>query len=164
MIKFKTKQGFTIYKSTFFECISATGGLGICDWCNKSNSTLYIIPILNSAMCPECYKDWIEKILSILKKIDHLKKHTLDILKKWQKKTMCQLRKKNKVKRLTRIFAETTHGTKGYEPVNEIRVNTESTHNLSEVIVTLGILEDILEKYDIANSEELDKFIHHKDC
>lgn len=61
MIKFKTKQGFTIYKSTFFECISATGGLGICDWCNKSNSTLYIIPILNSAMCPECYKDWIEK-------------------------------------------------------------------------------------------------------
>lgn len=61
MIKFKTKQGFTIYKSTFFECISATGGFGICDWCNRSNSTLYIIPILNSAMCSECYKDWIGK-------------------------------------------------------------------------------------------------------
>lgn len=61
MIKFKTKQGFTIYKSTFFECISATGGLGICDWCNRSNSTLYIVPVLNSAYCEKCYKDWRER-------------------------------------------------------------------------------------------------------
>ena len=68
------------------------------------------------------------------------------------------------MKRLTRVFAETTHGTKGYESVNEIRVNTESIHNLSEVITTLGTLEDILEKYGIANAEELNKFIYHKDC
>lgn len=61
MIKFKTKHGFMVYKSTFFECVSATGGLGICDWCNKANSTLYIIPILNSAMCPNCYEEWLKK-------------------------------------------------------------------------------------------------------
>ena len=58
------------------------------------------------------------------------------------------------MKRLTRVFAETTHGTKGYESVNEIRVNTESIHNLSEVVTTLGTLEDILEKYGIENLEE----------
>lgn len=68
------------------------------------------------------------------------------------------------MERLTRVFAETTHGTKGYESVNEIKVDTESIHNLSEIITTLGKIEDVLAKYEIENAEDLNKFIHHKDC
>lgn len=34
----------------------------------------------------------------------------------------------------------------------------------SEVGTKLGELEDVLEKYGIENAEDLDKFIHHKDC
>ena len=60
------------------------------------------------------------------------------------------------MERLTRVFAETTHGTKGYEPVNEIMVNTESICNFSEIITTLGLLEDVLEKNYIESVEELD--------
>lgn len=60
------------------------------------------------------------------------------------------------MKRLTRVFAETTHGTKGYESINKIKVDTESIHNLSEIITTLGELEDVLEKYGIESAEELD--------
>lgn len=58
------------------------------------------------------------------------------------------------MKRLTRVFAETTHGTKGYESINRIKVDTaESIHNLSEIITTLGKMEDVLEKYGIENLE-----------
>lgn len=58
------------------------------------------------------------------------------------------------MKRLTKLFAETTHGTKGYESINKIKVDTESIFNLSEIIVTLGKLEDVLEKYGIKNLDE----------
>lgn len=34
----------------------------------------------------------------------------------------------------------------------------------NEVGEKLGELEDVLEKYRIESAEELDKFIHHKDC
>lgn len=34
----------------------------------------------------------------------------------------------------------------------------------SEVGTKLGKLEDVLEKYDIKSAEDLDKFIHHKNC
>lgn len=67
------------------------------------------------------------------------------------------------MKRLIKVFAETTHGTKGYETINKIKVDTESISNLSEIITTLGKVEDVLEKYGIENAEELDKLIHHKD-
>lgn len=63
------------------------------------------------------------------------------------------------MKRLTRVFAETTHGTKGYEPINKIKVDTESICNFSEIITTLGLLEDVLEKRHI---EDLDKFIEEQ--
>lgn len=64
------------------------------------------------------------------------------------------------MERLTRIFAETTHGTKGYEAVNEIKVDTESIHNLSEIITTLGKIEYVLEKYGIDDAKQLDNIIN----
>lgn len=60
------------------------------------------------------------------------------------------------MERLTRVFAETTHGTKGYESINKINVDTESIHNLSEIITTLGKMEDVLEKHGIENPTILD--------
>lgn len=66
------------------------------------------------------------------------------------------------MKRLTKVFAETTHGTKGYEAVNKINTDTESIHNLSEIITTLGELEDVLESWHIENLEELKIRLH--DC
>lgn len=63
------------------------------------------------------------------------------------------------MERLTRVFAETTHGTKGYELINKIKVDTESISNLSEIITILGKLEDVLEKWHI---EDLDKFIEEQ--
>ena len=66
------------------------------------------------------------------------------------------------MKRLTKVFAETTHGTKGYEPVNEIVVNTESICNFSEIVTTLGLLEDVLEEFGITSAEDLRNYLKFK--
>lgn len=59
------------------------------------------------------------------------------------------------MERLTRVFAKTTHGTKGYELINKIKVDTESISNLSEIITILGKLEDVLEEFNIDDTEDL---------
>lgn len=66
------------------------------------------------------------------------------------------------MERLTRVFAETTHGTKGYESVNEIKVDTESIHNLSEIITTLGKMEDVLEEFELTSAEDLRNYLNFK--
>ena len=62
MKKFLTKKGHIAYKCTRSEllCLIPTG-LGICDWCATAPVELYLIPVLNSAMCPECFKSWTER-------------------------------------------------------------------------------------------------------
>lgn len=61
MRKFKSKCGYVVYEATIKECISITDGFGICDMCNKSNNTLYLVPVLNHALCPKCFQDWNER-------------------------------------------------------------------------------------------------------
>ena len=66
------------------------------------------------------------------------------------------------MERLTRVFAETTHGTKGYESINKIKVDTESIHNLSEIITALGKIEDILEEFELTSAEDLRNYLNFK--
>lgn len=61
MRKFKSKCGYVVYETTTKECISITDSFGICDMCNKSNNTLYLVPVLNHALCPKCFQDWNER-------------------------------------------------------------------------------------------------------
>ena len=67
------------------------------------------------------------------------------------------------MERLTRVFAETTHGTKGYEAVNKIKVDTENIHNLSEIITTLGKIEDVLEEFEFTSAEDLRNHLNFQD-
>lgn len=61
MKKFKSKCGYVVYETTTKECITITGGFGICDMCNKTNKTLYLVPVLNLALCPNCFNDWNDR-------------------------------------------------------------------------------------------------------
>ena len=58
MEKLKTKCGYVAYKGIRTEIILVTGGFGVCDMCAKPDKEMYIVPVLNSAMCCKCYEDW----------------------------------------------------------------------------------------------------------
>ncbi len=58
--KFINEKGFAVYEMTGVETMEF-GGYGICDSCNKSAVKGYLIPVLNSYFCEECYKRWIER-------------------------------------------------------------------------------------------------------
>ena len=55
MKKLKTKVGYIAYKTTRSE-ICGIGGFGICDTCNITAESGYLVPVLNRWLCPECYK------------------------------------------------------------------------------------------------------------
>jgi hypothetical protein len=57
MKKFKSKVGWVVYEATAEDTLKL-GGLGICDNCNNYSPTGYLVAILNSYLCPECYKKW----------------------------------------------------------------------------------------------------------
>jgi len=57
MLKFKLKNGLTVYKTTAIE-ICSIGGFGICDECGEHSNEGYLIPVLNRWMCSKCYEDW----------------------------------------------------------------------------------------------------------
>lgn len=51
MRKLKSKCGYVVYETTPKECIEITGGFGICDMCAKTDKTIYLVPVLNHALC-----------------------------------------------------------------------------------------------------------------
>ena len=57
MKKLKSKCGYVIYKGSLKEIVKVTGGCR-CDMCNEPDDIMYVVPVLNSAMCCKCYKDW----------------------------------------------------------------------------------------------------------
>lgn len=61
MKKFVTKCGYKAYSGSPTEIMTATGGLGICDWCAKPTPKMYVVPVLNSAMCEKCFEDWNQR-------------------------------------------------------------------------------------------------------
>lgn len=58
MKRLLSKCGYIVYKCTLAELVELTGGYGVCDMCNTPNKEMYLVPVLNSAMCPQCYDDW----------------------------------------------------------------------------------------------------------
>ena len=57
MKKFKSKVGWVVYEATAEDTVQL-GGRGICDDCDKPSPTGFLVAILNSYLCPECYKKW----------------------------------------------------------------------------------------------------------
>lgn len=57
MKKLKTRVGYIAYKVTRAE-ICKIGGFGICDTCNSTSESGYLVPVLNRWLCPTCYEDW----------------------------------------------------------------------------------------------------------
>ncbi len=57
MEKTKSKCGYVVYAATADET-HRLGGMGICDYCGKAAETGYLIPVLNSYYCHECYDEW----------------------------------------------------------------------------------------------------------
>ena len=58
MKKFKNDCGYVVYETTPKECIHITDGFGICDMCAKTDKKIYLVPVLNYALCQKCYDDW----------------------------------------------------------------------------------------------------------
>lgn len=56
----KTSRGFTYLPVTQDDCFS-WGGFAICDHCNTPFEHGYLVFILNSAVCPNCMTDWLER-------------------------------------------------------------------------------------------------------
>ena len=64
MKKFLSKCGYAAYQCTPAECVAVTNGLGVCDFCTtlpKQTNPMYIVPVLNGAMCEHCFKDWEQR-------------------------------------------------------------------------------------------------------
>ena len=53
-----TPQGYSYIECNRYDCFS-WGGAAVCDSCGKNmQDKVYLIYILNSAYCPECFKEW----------------------------------------------------------------------------------------------------------
>lgn len=64
--KIKNNKGFYVIEMSVKEAIDICefGAFGeiICDECNKlldKNEKVYYVPVLNHAMCEDCFNDWI---------------------------------------------------------------------------------------------------------
>lgn len=57
MKKIKMDCGHIAYKVSRQE-VMLLGGCGICDDCNTSAETGYLVPFLNRWLCPKCYEDF----------------------------------------------------------------------------------------------------------
>jgi hypothetical protein len=56
-----TKSGLTYFKISKENIQKAFKTMGVCDYCNASGSTLYLIPVLNATKCKECFDEWKER-------------------------------------------------------------------------------------------------------
>lgn len=57
MRKITLDCGYIAYEVSSFETF-LLGGAGICDHCNKHAVIGYLVPILNSWLCPQCFEEW----------------------------------------------------------------------------------------------------------
>lgn len=53
----KTKSGYIAYSASRNE-VATLGGYGICDFCNKTDESGYLVPVLNQWLCPSCFEKW----------------------------------------------------------------------------------------------------------
>ena len=60
MTKIRTVIGYIAYRATADE-LAPIGGKGVCDSCNRYSYHGYLIPVLNSYYCPECYRDFCSR-------------------------------------------------------------------------------------------------------
>lgn len=54
----KTIRGFTYLPVTYHNCIN-WGGFSVCDFCNTPFNEGYLVFVLNSCICPNCFNDWL---------------------------------------------------------------------------------------------------------
>lgn len=55
-----TNNGYSYIKCTKEDCFD-WGGMAICDNCGETmQEDIYLIYILHSALCKECFEDWAE--------------------------------------------------------------------------------------------------------
>lgn len=56
----ENSKGFQVLTVSAREIITC-GGYGVCDHCNYTPSEGYYAAALNSWLCPNCYKEWLER-------------------------------------------------------------------------------------------------------
>ena len=56
----KTEKGHSYIEVDYDEITLKLGGMGICDSCSplKEMQKGYLIPVLNSIICEECFDEW----------------------------------------------------------------------------------------------------------
>ena len=55
-----TSRGFTYLPVSDQDCFS-WGGFAICDYCNAPVASGYLVLVLNSCVCSECFADWLKR-------------------------------------------------------------------------------------------------------
>lgn len=57
----QTKNGHKYIEVSIKEMIFSLFSIGICDTCCKRMSEGYLIPVLNTIYCKECFEEWQER-------------------------------------------------------------------------------------------------------
>ena len=60
LVQTDSRTGYTYSPVTINHMLN-WGGFGVCDLCNNPMSHGYLVFILNSCLCPQCFNDWIAR-------------------------------------------------------------------------------------------------------
>lgn len=70
----ENEKGFRVIevsRTELVEKLGYQGAVGICDFCNRSSSVGYLICVLNSWYCPDCYKRYISNAKRYAEDVDY---------------------------------------------------------------------------------------------
>lgn len=73
----KTPQGYT-YLPVLPSHIYNWGGLGVCDSCNQDIQQGYLVFILNSCICSNCFNEWVDRAKVYPEDLAYQEEHQAD--------------------------------------------------------------------------------------
>lgn len=58
---YNNKKGFKVIRTENRLEVLMLGGIGVCDWCNDTSKTGYLVAVLNHWYCDECFQEWYKR-------------------------------------------------------------------------------------------------------
>lgn len=71
-------KGFKVIEIPRIEIVEKLveyGIVGICDYCEKSDTNSYYIAVLNRWYCPKCYRNWLKRAVRYTEDIPFENRH-----------------------------------------------------------------------------------------
>lgn len=60
---YNNKKGFKVIRTENRLEVLMLGGVGVCDWCNDTSKTGYLVAVLNHWYCDECFHEWYQRAI-----------------------------------------------------------------------------------------------------